>query len=127
MVPAVAHDPQRPFRDHHCFVDLRRYIGFYEYYQIGAKDESDDTQSGSEAQGELIQTGMHSPWGILYQIIKETGWSLHYVLWKVNRTNLMLMMADRSHVKYGKKTGDEEAIPDTGSNLAKRFKARQAK
>ena len=68
---------------------------------------------------------MHSPWGLLYQIVKETGWTWHYVLWKVNRANLMLMIADRSQVKYGKK--EEEAMPDTGANLAKRFKARKKK
>jgi hypothetical protein len=45
---------------------------------------------------------MHSPWGMLYQICKETGWTWHYVLWKVSRPNLMLMMADRPNFKNSK-------------------------
>ena len=113
-----------------CPFDLRRDIGFYEYYQIGTADEDDDAEDDEDRSGpkdsrELIQTGMNSPWGLLYQIVKETGWSWHTVLWKVNRSNIMLMMADRSDFKYGKK--QEEAIPDTGSNLAQRFKARKGK
>jgi len=36
---------------------------------------------------------------MLHQIISETGWSLHYVLWKVSRANILLMLADRSNVK----------------------------
>lgn len=58
---------------------------------------------------------------MLYQIIKETGWTWHYVLWKVNRSNLQMMHADGIRLKRKKK---EEAIPDTGKNLAERFKAR---
>lgn len=67
-----------------------------------------------------MQLGLNSPWGILHQIIKETGWSLHYVLWKINRANIMLMMADQSNVT-SIKPGEEEAIPQTGKDLAARF------
>jgi hypothetical protein len=70
---------------------------------------------------------MHSPWGIFFQIIKETGWSLHYVLWKISRTNLMLMMADRSQARYGKKDDTDQAIEESGSDLLNRFKANKGK
>ncbi|UAB84975.1 hypothetical protein INR75_02795 [Zunongwangia sp. SCSIO 43204] len=43
---------------------------------------------------------MHSPWGMLYQLVHETGWSWHTILWKVTRANLLLMMADRSNFKH---------------------------
>lgn len=68
---------------------------------------------------------MHSPWGVLFEIIKETGWTRHYVLWKVSRANLMLMMADRSRLKYGQKGDAEEAELSTGSSLAKKFNAKR--
>ena len=104
-----------------------RYSGFYEYYQIGEEDEGNDTESGPNDQGELGHVGMHSPWGLLYQIIKETGWTLHYVLWKVSRSNLQMMHADGIRLKKTNKDKEEEGIPDTGANLAKRFKARTKK
>lgn len=42
---------------------------------------------------------MHSPWGVLHQVIKETGWTWHYILWRVSWVNIMMMMADRSGFK----------------------------
>jgi len=62
---------------------------------------------------------------MLHQIIKETGWTWHYVLWKVSRANILLMMADRSHISYKKKgTGayDEPVKMDTGAGFAERLK-----
>lgn len=70
---------------------------------------------------------MNSPWGILFQIIKETGWTLHDVLWKISRTNIMLMMADRSQARYGKNNEEEEAIEMSGSELLKKYKAEKGK
>ena len=127
LVFKVAFKAKRNVRLNKCFIDLRRRSGFYEYYQIGAEDEDDDTDSGSEDPKGVIQTGMHSPWGIFFQIIKETGWSLHYVLWKISRTNLMLMMADRSQARYGKKDDTDQAIEESGSDLLNRFKANKGK
>jgi len=69
---------------------------------------------------------MHSPWGVIYQIVKETGWSWHYILWKVSRANIMLMIADRSVFKT-KPDGEEKVVEDTGQGLAKRLKARKAR
>lgn len=42
-----------------------------------------------------MPTGMHSPFGVMQQIIKETGWTWHYVLWKISWGNVMMMLADR--------------------------------
>ncbi len=64
---------------------------------------------------------MHSPWGTLYQLIKETGWTRHEILWNISHANLMLMMADRPNFKKQ----EEVAVPDTGAGLASRFKKRK--
>jgi hypothetical protein len=104
-------------------VDLRRHIGFYEYYQIGKADDIDPSESGPKDQGELTQTGMHSPWGMLFQIVKETGWSWHDVLWKTSRANIMLMMADRSHFKMIKE--EDKVIKDDGKGLMGRIKSKR--
>ena len=58
---------------------------------------------------------MHSPWGIPYQLVHETGWSWHTILWKVSRANLMLMMADRSNFKHTEEIDD--AQPGTINDL----------
>ncbi|WP_148233499.1 hypothetical protein [Pseudopedobacter saltans] len=44
---------------------------------------------------------MNSPFGVLFQIVKETGWTMHYILWQVSWANIMLMLADRP--SFGKK------------------------
>lgn len=43
------------------------------------------------------------------------------MLWKINRANLKLMMADRSNVKSKK----EVVIKDSGKSLAARYKRKQ--
>lgn len=58
---------------------------------------------------------------MLYQIVHETGWTLHYILWKVSRANLMLMMADRSNFKNIKDQVQEQS----GSDLANRIKSKK--
>ena len=45
---------------------------------------------------------MHSPWGIIYQVAKETGWSWRDILWRVPRTHWLMMMADRPQVREKK-------------------------
>ncbi|WP_143960229.1 hypothetical protein [Litoribacter populi] len=38
---------------------------------------------------------MHSPFGFHYQVCKLFGWTMHEVLWKVPRAQIMLMIADQ--------------------------------
>ena len=66
---------------------------------------------------------MHSPWGMLHQIVSETGWTWHYILWKVSRANIMLMMADRSNFKNEK----DQVKKETGADLANRIKNKRGK
>lgn len=61
---------------------------------------------------------------MLYQIVKETGWSWHYVLWKISRANILLMVADQSNVKSVAE-GEEEPIKASGSALASKYKQKQ--
>ena len=68
---------------------------------------------------------MHSPWGYLYQIVHETKWSMHEVLWKVSRANLLLMMADRPNFKHIKK--EDQVVEESGADLAKRLKQQRGK
>jgi hypothetical protein len=102
-----------------------RHCGFYEYYQIGETDEDHAAESGSEDRpGELIRKGMHSPWGMLFEIIKQTGWTWHYVLWKVSRANLLLMIADQAYIKTKKEPKVKEG---NGASLFQKIKSKHAR
>ena len=41
--------------------------------------------------------GSHSPFGFIWQIASQTGWSVHHILWKVPYTTLLMMMSDAPH------------------------------
>jgi hypothetical protein len=58
---------------------------------------------------------------MLHQIVKETHWSWHTVLWRVNRANIQLMIADRSNVKRK----SEIIIKDSGKGLLNRYKRKK--
>ncbi|MFA6729073.1 MAG: hypothetical protein WCS17_12795 [Prevotella sp.] len=38
--------------------------------------------------------GSHSPFGVVWQVASATGWSLHYIMWKIPYVTLLLMMQD---------------------------------
>ena len=61
----------------------------------------------------------------MYEIIKDTGWSWHYVLWKVNRANLYLMMADRSRFESVKQNENSEVKQLEGAEIAARIRSKQ--
>jgi hypothetical protein len=71
----------------------------------------DDKESESEPAepGELI--GMNSPWGVMWNIQKETGWTDEYLLWEIPWINVRMKLADAPHYLYSKikeiKTEDE--------------------
>lgn len=88
---------------------------FYAYYQIGGEDESDEAETEPKKEGELKSRyrGSHSPFGFIWQIADATGWSVDYILNKVNYQTLIMMLSDapryvgdkkRSSTKKG--TGD---------------------
>lgn len=96
--------------------------GFYEYYRIGRKDQSlpvRDEPPHKSRKGELrtVYESSHSPFGIVWQIASATGWTLHYILWKVNFQTLAMMLADAPHYETlpAKRAGvtSPEESPDT--------------
>ena len=78
--------------------------GFYEYYRIGREYRSLPVRSEppqKSRKGELrtVYESSHSPFGIVWQIASATGWSVHYILWKVNFQTLAMMLADAPHYR----------------------------
>ncbi len=45
--------------------------------------------------------GPHSPFGIIWQIASATGWSLYYILWRVNYQTLIMMLSDQTRYVSG--------------------------
>lgn len=66
---------------------------------------------------------MNSPWGVLYHLVKETGWSLHTLLWKVSRINLDMMLLDQPGSKYVK----NKYAKGSGKDLAAKLRAKMEK
>lgn len=89
--------------------------GFYEYYQIGKVDEDHSAEDGSESPGELKATGLNSPWGIEWMIYEKTGWTRHYVMWKVSWINIQMMLADAP--RMGKKGKDSKQFVKSDKEL----------
>lgn len=54
---------------------------------------------------------------MLYQVVKETGWSWHTVLWRISRPNLIMLLADRPQMMREKKA--EKVKEVSGKELAR--------
>ena len=73
-------------------------------YRIGREYQSLPVRSEppqKSRKGELrtVYESSHSPFGIVWQIASATGWSVHYILWKVNFQTLAMMLADAPHYR----------------------------
>lgn len=69
--------------------------GFSSYYQLGGATKS--AKANAEPQPKELTSryeGSHSLAGVMWQIETATGWSAHYVLWRINYPLLMTKMAD---------------------------------
>lgn len=88
--------------------ELYIYNVFREYYRIGSSYQQDATLSEPERKRrreierrEELTKGhtepSHSLFGVVGQLATETGWSIDYILDKVNAVTLQLMMADMPH------------------------------
>ena len=80
------------------------HAGFYEYYRIGREDRSlpvrnEPPQKSRKGELRTVYESSHSPFGIVWQIASATGWSVHYILWKVNFQTLAMMLADAPHYR----------------------------
>ena len=82
-----------------CGAEIRKpdgYRPFYSYYQISRTDESDEAETEPGSEGEL-KSGYepsHSPFGFIWQVADATGWSVDYILNKVNYQTLIMMLSD---------------------------------
>ena len=70
--------------------------GFSSYYQLGGADKSASTKVEPKEPKELKSRyeGSHSLMGVMWQVESATGWTPHYVLWKINYPLLMTSLAD---------------------------------
>ena len=80
------------------------YHVFRDYYRIGSHTEQDAPIREPERErkrNEEIKKGhtepSHSLFGVVGQLATETGWSIDYILDKVNVVTLQMMMADMPH------------------------------
>lgn len=88
--------------------ELYIYNVFREYYRIGSSYQQDATLSEPERKRrreierrEELTKGhtepSHSLFGVVGQLATETGWSIDYILDKVNAVTLQLMISDMPH------------------------------
>lgn len=91
-----------------CGAEIRKPDGhrpFYTYYQISRTDESNEAETEPGREGEL-KSGYepsHSPFGFIWQVADATGWSVDYILNKVNYQTLIMMLSDAPRYKSGHK------------------------
>lgn len=92
---------------------------FYTYYQIGGEDESDEAETEPTDEGELKSRyrSSHSPFGFIWQVADATGWSVNYILNKVNYQTLIMMLSDAPRYvgdkkKTSSKKGTEYLTPE---------------
>jgi len=72
-------------------------------------DEDDESEPAGKNRGEL--KGGHSPFGVMYRIQKETGWTDEYLLWEIPWVNVRMKLIDEIHYDYSgedKKTIESE-------------------
>ena len=60
---------------------------------------SEPPQKSRKGELRTVYESSHSPFGIVWQIASATGWSVHYILWKVNFQTLAMMLADAPHYR----------------------------
>lgn len=93
---ALARSPHVSARSFLSVDGHARPEAFYDYYQLGGNDESDETELEPFKQRELkgYTEAPHSPFGLVWQVATATGWTIDYILWKVPYPMLLLMAKD---------------------------------
>ena len=84
---------------------------FYKYYQIGGTGEPDEAEAEPKKKGELRTKfeGSHSLFGFVWQVASATGWSVDYILNKVNYQTLIMMLSDAPRYVRVKDDADHDA------------------
>ena len=69
----------------------------------------DDAESEPKEGGELKSRyeGSHSPFGFVWQIADATGWSVDYILNRVNYQTLIMMLSDAPRYVRDKSSGTD--------------------
>lgn len=84
--------------------DLFRGSGFYEYYQVSQADEDNGGEELEPIEGGVKGhvEGLHSPFGLIWQVATQTGWPLKKIL-DTNYQCLVMMAADAPRYVMGDK------------------------
>ena len=104
MVTQIIHDRRSAVRSLETDYGQHVYKVFRLYYRIGGgneQDAADDEPERERKRQEELKKGhtepSHSLYGLVGQIATQTGWSIHYILNRVNVVSLQLMMQDIPH------------------------------
>jgi len=86
-----------------------------QYYQVNNESPDDDAedQDGLSQDEKGVKghyEGSHSPFGLIYQIARDTGWTIDYIL-SIPHATLVMMLADAP--RYVSGTEKEKAIEIT--------------
>jgi len=91
-----------------------------QYYQVNngsadddAEDDEDDSLSHEEKGVKGHYEGSHSPFGLIYQIARDTGWTVDYIL-SLPHATLVMMLADAP--RYVSESNHEKEIKLTSKD-----------
>lgn len=62
--------------------------------------------------------GSHSLFGFIWQIAAATGWSVHYILWKLPYPTLLLMLSDAPRWVKGGRKNKRAGVPGRNARRA---------
>lgn len=99
---------------------------FYTYYQIGGADEPDEAETEPSSDGELKSgyEGSHSPFGFIWQVADATGWSVDYILNKVNYQTLIMMLSDAPRYVKKKTKNRTNTAEEEGDEIVGYFRSK---
>jgi hypothetical protein len=102
------------------------YRVFYQYYQIRRAGQSAEGASEPEKGGELKSRweGSHSPFGFVWQVASSTGWTVQYILEKVNYQTLIMMLSDAPRYVDKNNDADDQSAEDEAKGIIEIFQSR---
>lgn len=104
---ALANNSFQTLSDNDFSTHYFKYSIFYKLYQIDTSSSDDGTEKGQKEKSESSRSkGLNSLWGSIWSICTNTGWSMHYVLWRVAWINIEMMISDAP--SYSSATEDKE-------------------
>lgn len=53
---------------------------------------------------------MNSPWGMIFNLVKETNLTWDFIMWKIGWINIKMMLADAPSYKPGKTEQQAEPL-----------------